>query len=77
MLPFGELLVELAGLVPERAGSLAEGVALHVSSLHLTLPIESRIGPAGELSASLPRGRLATGFDPPLTAVTLRFEVEQ
>jgi hypothetical protein len=74
MRPFGELLVALAGMVPARAGSRQAGLALRVSSLDLTLPIESRIEPGAELKASLPRGRLATGFDPPLGVLSARFE---
>jgi hypothetical protein len=69
MLPFGELLLKLAALVPV-SGELT------VREMELTLPIESRIGHGGELRASLPRGRLATGFDPPLTQMALRFEVQ-
>lgn len=75
MRPFGELIVKLAGLVPERAGSPEAGVSLRVAGLDLSLPVESAIGHGGELAASLPRGRMATGFDPQLSTLTLRFEV--
>jgi hypothetical protein len=75
MQPFGELIVGLAGLVPERAGSPGEGILLRVGGLDLTLPVESRIGEGGELFASMPRGRMATGFDPKLSTLSVRFEV--
>jgi hypothetical protein len=75
MLPFAELLVRLAELVPARARSPRSGVELSVSAMDLTLPIESRIVHGGELRASLPRGRMSTGFDPPLAQVTVRYEV--
>jgi hypothetical protein len=75
MLPFGDLLLKLAELAPPRTGN--DEIALEVSAMDLTLPIESRIGHGGELTASLPRGRWSTGFDPMLSQLTLSFEVLQ
>ena len=75
MRPFGEILAALAGLAPTVSGSAAEGARLVASQLAVELPMEARIGQGGELTASLPRGRLATGFDPLLGRVTARFEV--
>jgi hypothetical protein len=75
MQAFGELIVHLARLVPERASAPGAALEVQVSALELTLPFESRIEHGGELLASLPRGRLATGFDPPLGNLSLKLVV--
>ncbi|HVI36876.1 MAG TPA: hypothetical protein VM684_11645 [Gaiellales bacterium] len=66
MSPLEMLLMELAGSIPDGAGSAAEGVRVEVGSAELSLPIESRLGQDGALYACTPRGRQATGFDAPL-----------
>ncbi len=66
MKPLELLLTELVDSIPEGAGSAAEGVRVEVDSAELALPIEARLGRAGALFASAPRGRQATGFDAPL-----------
>lgn len=76
MRPLGELLVALANEIPSGADSAQAGLSLSVQSLDIDLPVEAHIGPGAELSASLPRGRLATGFDPPLCKLMARFEVD-
>lgn len=75
MRPLSELLTALADRVASTVVSEEAGLALHVSQLDLELPLEAQIGPGGELAASLPRGRLATGFDPLLGKLRARFEV--
>jgi hypothetical protein len=75
MQALGELIVHLASLVPERASAPGEALEVQVSALEVTLPFEARIEHGAELRASLPRGRLATGFDPPLCQLSLRLEV--
>ena len=56
----GELLTELTwGAADSESG---DGVG--VVDLALDLPIEARVRAEG-LAVSTPRGRLATGFDPP------------
>jgi hypothetical protein len=67
-----QLIGDLAALAP--AALSANGVSLVTSALDLDLPIEALI--ANGLRASLPRGRLATGFDPPLCRLRARFETE-
>jgi hypothetical protein len=74
MLELGDLLVQLVSLMPARVASSEAQLALQTTSLDLTVPIESRIVPGGDLQASLPRGLLRTGFDPPLGQVVARFE---
>ena len=75
MRPFSELLTALAERIEHAVASPEAGLALRVSQLDLEVPVVALIGPGGELTASLPRGRLATGFDPLLGKVSARFEV--
>jgi hypothetical protein len=65
VIALSELLVSLVDAVPADAGGPLAGVRLAVAELALALPIEARLGGDGSLRASPPRGRLATGFDPP------------
>jgi hypothetical protein len=76
MRPLGELLVSLAGELGARAESAEAGLALAVTELDVVAPLEARLGAGAELTASLPRGRMATGFDPPLGRLTARFRRE-
>jgi hypothetical protein len=71
-----DLLVQLAALVPTRFASWEAQVMLEAAGLDVSFPIESRIVLGDGLQASLPRGRLSTGFDPPLGRVVARFEVQ-
>lgn len=71
MIAFERLLVAMIDDLPVRGGDLV------VSSVELEIPIESRIDEHGRLEASWPRGRVGTGFDPPLGAVTLHLTVEE
>lgn len=68
-----ELVVATVAELPIGEGDLV------VSSVELALPIEPRLGAGGALEASWPRGRMATGFDPPLGTleVTLTLTVEE
>ena len=75
MLTLGDLLVQLVEGMPAGVASSEAQLALETTALDLTLPIESRIAHGGDLQASLPRGLLRTGFDPPLGQVVARFEV--
>lgn len=65
-----ELLVAMIDELPQRGGDLV------VSGVELELPIESRIDGAGRLEASWPRGRMVTGFDPVLGAISVTLAVE-
>ena len=77
MRPFSELLVAITDLIPARIASMEAGIALDVSTFDVDFPIEARIHHDAELRTSLPRGRLATGFDPLLGRVAVRFEVRR
>lgn len=58
-----ELIVDLFASLPTDAGGESVGVAVAVTELALTIPIESRVAGAG-LYATLPRSRMITGFEP-------------
>lgn len=70
----GALLLDLVGSMPDDAGSPEDGVVVAVDALDVALPVEARIGAAGELMARLPLGRLHTGFETPLARLRARFE---
>jgi len=64
-----ELLVAMIAELPQGGGDLV------VSGVELALPIESRLDAAGTLQASWPRGRMITGFDPPLGTIEVTIDV--
>ncbi len=70
MTNLGALLVEMIDELPIACGDLV------VSGVELELPIESRLD-AGVMRASWPRGRMITGFDPPLGTLAVSFAVER
>lgn len=74
---FAELLVALAEDLPLEAGGAAFGVEITVTELDLEVPIEARIAGAGDLFASLPRGRFAVGFAVPHGRVRLQLRREE
>lgn len=65
MRPLEDVLVDLAAAVMASAEDPARGVAVRVDRARLTVPIESRWLADGSFCATLPRHRLATGFDAP------------
>jgi hypothetical protein len=65
MRAFADLILALAESVPAGMGSVHVGVAIDVTAVELTVPVETHIAVGGDLRASLPRGRLATGFQMP------------
>ncbi len=74
MIPdFERLLLTLADATAQGAGDPGYGVRVAVDDAHVTVPIESRIASDARLLATLPRGRLATGFQIPLGRVRARF----
>src|SRR5262249_55645935 len=73
--PLHEVLETVTGRLPFAAGEPAAGARLTVSTLDLDLPLEMRIESGAELRVSLPRGRMATGFDLPLGRITAHFDV--
>ena len=76
MRPLEHVLVELATAVgaTERDARLGAGVV--VDRACVDVPIEARLFAGGELFASLPRHRLATGFDAPFTRLAAHFAEE-
>ena len=69
MRPLEELVI---GLLGELSASMAAGnVALEVTALDITLPVEARIGGPG-LWVSAPRGVMRTGFVMPHGRMRLR-----
>lgn len=68
------LLIELAAGLPGDEGGNHAGVALQVESVSLALPIELRFDRRGRVGAGLPRCRMATGFDLPLSTLRATFE---
>jgi hypothetical protein len=72
--PLGELLDAVTATLPLQAGEPAAGARVAVRTLDLDLPLEARIEAGAELRVSLPRGRLATGFDTPLGRLVAHFD---
>lgn len=68
-----ELLMELADSLPMGAMDPVSRVGIGISAVELTLPVESQIRQGAELTLSLPRGRMATGFDAPLGQLHVNF----
>ena len=73
MRPLADLIVALVEGLPTSAGSEALGAIVAVASLELAVPVEARIGRSGELFATLPRGRMTTGFQMPHGRLRARF----
>jgi hypothetical protein len=71
MTGLAELVVAVIAELPLGDGDLV------VSSIELALPIEPRLGATGALEASWPRGRMITGFDPPLGTLEVTAAVEE
>jgi hypothetical protein len=65
MRAFADLILALAESVPAGMGSASVGLAIDVTAVELTVPVETHIAKGGDLRACLPRGRLATGFQLP------------
>jgi len=71
MTGLAELVVAAIAELPLGDGDLV------VSSVELALPIEPRLAATGALEASWPRGRMITGFDPPLGTLEVTAAVEE
>ncbi|MCB9762525.1 MAG: hypothetical protein H6739_22190 [Alphaproteobacteria bacterium] len=67
------LVLETEAGLPTGAGGPDDALELTVSSVDVTLPIETRFVQGGALDLHLPRGRMATGFDVPLSRLRLTF----
>ena len=70
-------MIELSALLVSMVDALqpANG-ELVISTIDLELPIEARLA-GGALQASWPRGRLETGFDPPLGMLVVQLSSEE
>lgn len=71
MIALEDLLLSLIDTVPLEASG--DGIAIEVDELELSLPVESRFGADHRLLATVPRGRIATGFDPPACQIEVAF----
>jgi hypothetical protein len=71
-----DLITGLAAGIPEDAGGSAEGVRVEITSVDLSVPIETHVDGDGLVRATLPRGRLATGHDLLLSQLVIRFDRE-
>lgn len=71
------LLAALVLDLPQTAGGAADGGAIAVTGVELDVPVEARIGPGGVLYATLPRGRLATGFSIPHGRLGVRVDARR
>jgi hypothetical protein len=68
-----QLVVSLLDRVPQDTGDADDAVRIVIDEVAMTLPIELRFGAGGELLASAPRGRFATGFDLPHHVMSVGF----
>ena len=66
-----ELVGRLVESLAEPELSDAGPTRMVVTALDLDVPVETRIGDDGALLATLPRGLLATGFEPPVGRLRL------
>ncbi|HUQ04026.1 MAG TPA: hypothetical protein VM261_16120 [Kofleriaceae bacterium] len=73
MIALDELVVALLDTVPHESGGADDGVRIEIDEVAMTLPVEVRFGARGGLEASAPRGRYATGFDPPHQVLSVAF----
>jgi len=71
------LIVGLVDSLPGDAGGPEHGIRVEITSVDLEIPVEAGVDAAGLVRASLPRGRLATGYDVELCRMALRFTVEE
>lgn len=65
MTAFGDVLIDLLGELSPTLRRDEEATGVLVVGVDLDVPLETRISSRG-LEATVPRGRLATGFDVPL-----------
>lgn len=67
-----DFVSELLAFLPDTAGADGQPDGLAIDEVLLDLPVEVR-GDGEDLQMSSPRGRLATGFDPHLGRLRVRF----
>lgn len=71
MTPLEDFVLAITDALLADAGG-DTGPRVEVTDVSLELPVETRIAPGGRLLATLPRNRLATGFDVPAARIALR-----
>lgn len=69
MIPLEELVLALVTDLPLGAGQ--ESVAVHVTGVEVSVPVEQRIAPDGQFRVSLPRGRWRSGFSLPHARISM------
>ena len=67
------LIVGLIESLPDDAGGPEAGVRVEIETVDLAIPIAAHVDGGGMIRASLPRGRLATGYDADLCRIGLRY----
>lgn len=72
-----DLILALAAGLPAEEGGAAAGVRVEVTSVDLTVPIETQVAGDGLVQASLPRGQLATGYDVAHSRMAVRFDRDE
>jgi hypothetical protein len=65
------LLHDLIDSLVERTFRRSPVIVLVVDELHVDLPVETGFDRVGALLMTMPRGRLATGFEMPLGRLTI------
>jgi hypothetical protein len=68
------LITSLADGLPEGLGDAEDGIRVESTTVDMTVPVETYVDQRGSVRASLPRGRLATGWDPIHSRLVLAFE---
>ena len=72
--PFGDLVAALVEGMPVAVDDAWGASELRLTHVEIEIPFEARLQRGAEVRASLPRGRLATGFQLPHGRLTARFE---
>ena len=74
MMPLDDLLVDLFEALTPGALSADAPVTIAVTSADVDLPVESSLSADGRCLASVPRGLIKTGFDPPHGRLVVHIE---
>ena len=75
MTPLDTWLDGLIDAMPPAVGDPVTGDGIGIVDLHVELPVEARVDGQG-LHVTTPRGRMVTGFDPPLGRIRMRVRRE-
>jgi hypothetical protein len=72
-----DLIIGFAESIPDDAGGPEYGIRVGITQIDLSVPIETHVDGRGMVRASLPRGRLATGYDVEHSQLVLRFDRQE